>query len=53
MEEDWPAYGTPEMVGRVVARAESWDFSMSIPVLEASLAMDTRCETLVSKTNLS
>ncbi|CAM9124002.1 unnamed protein product [Laminaria digitata] len=42
VEEDWPAYGTPEMVGRVVARAENWNFSMSIPVLEASLAMDTR-----------
>ena len=48
MEEEWPAYGTPEMVGRVVARTENWNFSISIPVLEASLAMDTRCDSLVS-----
>lgn len=30
------------MVQRVVAREESWEFAVSLPVIEASLAMDTR-----------
>ncbi|CAM9614355.1 unnamed protein product, partial [Ectocarpus fasciculatus] len=40
--EDWPPYGTPSMVQRVLTRPENWNFSISIPLLEASLSMDTR-----------
>lgn len=42
MEEDWPPYGTAEMVKRVVARQETWEFAMSLPVVDASLSFDTR-----------
>lgn len=44
MAEDWPPYGTPAMVQRVLTRPEKWNFSISIPLLEASLSMDTRCD---------
>lgn len=39
---DWPPYGTPAMIERVLASQHSWEFALSIPVLEASLSMDTR-----------
>ncbi|CAM9921118.1 unnamed protein product, partial [Hapterophycus canaliculatus] len=40
--ENWPPYGTPAMIQRVLTRPEMWNFSISIPVLETSISMDTR-----------
>ncbi|CAM9678863.1 unnamed protein product, partial [Phaeothamnion confervicola] len=38
----WPPYGTAAMLQRVLRRPPSWEFAVSLPVLEAACAIDTR-----------
>ncbi|CAM9876210.1 unnamed protein product, partial [Choristocarpus tenellus] len=40
--EDWPPYGTPEMISRVVTCPKLWELAISLPVLEAELLVETR-----------